>query len=328
MVLKSTTARDGALIAVTGAGGFIGTALTSQLRNVGRRYRGIVRSATFPQTPAGEYQMIGDLANASDTALSRALAGARAVVHLAGRAHVMHEPLREPLGAYRETNVVATQRVAKAAVRAGVKRFLFVSTIKVNGGATLRGCPFQESDPPHPHEAYGCTKWEAEQALWEIAQPAGMSCFILRPPLVYGPQVRGNFLALWRAVERGVPLPLGRIDNRRNLLYVGNLIHAIVALLDSPQDDGGTWLIADREAVSTPELVNRIAAAMRIPSPLAKMPVTLLRAGAAVTGRRAMASRLVDSLEIDASSLVRRIGPMPYSLDQGLMATAAWWRSR
>ena len=294
--------RDSALIAVTGAGGFVGTALTSHLRNAGRRFRGIVRALEFSQIPSTDYHVVSDLATASDDALTHALAGARAVVHLAARAHVMHEPLRDPLVAYREANVVATQRVARAAVRAGVKRFLFVSSIKVNGEATHPGQPFHESDPPQPYEAYGRTKWEAEQALLEVARPAGMSCFILRPPLIYGPQVRGNFLALWRAVERGVPLPLGRIDNRRNLLYVGNLIYAMIALLDSPQDEGGMWLIADRESVSTPELVNRIAAALRIPSPLAKLPVTLLRAGAAVTGRRAMASRLVDSLEIDASA--------------------------
>jgi nucleoside-diphosphate-sugar epimerase len=119
---------------------------------------------------------------------------------------------------------------------------------------------------------------EAEQALAEIARMSGMSCFVLRPPLVYGPHVRGNFLALWRAVERGAPLPLGRIGNRRNLLYVGNLVHAIIALLDSPLDDGGTWLVADRESVSTPELVNRIAAALKVPSPLSHLPVPLLRA--------------------------------------------------
>jgi nucleoside-diphosphate-sugar epimerase len=320
--------RDSALIAITGAGGFVGGALTSHLRGAGRRFRGIVRALEFSQTPSTDYHVVSDLATASDDVLTHAVAGARAVVHLAARAHVKHEPMRVPLVAYREANVVATQRVARAAARAGVKRFLFVSSIKVNGESTRPGQPFQESDPPHPYEAYGRTKWEAEQALLDVARSTGMSCFILRPPLVYGPQVRGNFLALWRAVERGVPLPLGRIDNRRNLLYVGNLIHAIVALLDSPQDEGGTWLIADRESVSTPELVDRIAAALRIPSPLAKLPVTLLRAGAAVTGRRAMASRLVDSLEIDASALVQRIGALPYSLDEGLAATATWWRSR
>src|SRR2546430_12945301 len=156
--------------------------------------------------------------------------------------------------------------------------------------------------------------------MGEVARPPGMSCFILRPPLIYGPHVRGNFLALWRAVERGVPLPLGRIDNRRNLLYVGNLIHAIVALLDSPQDDGGTWVIADRESVSTPELVNRIAAALRIPSPLAQVPVTLLRAGEADTGRQGMASRLVDYLEIDHSVLGAQSGTLPSPLHTGLPA--------
>ena len=323
-----TETRDSALIVVTGAGGFIGTALTARLRETKRRFRGVVRALKFLHAPSADEHVISDLASATDDALAHAFAGARAVVHLAGRAHVMHEPLRDPLLAYREANVVATKRVAQAAARAGVKRFLFISTIKVNGDATQPGHPFHESDPPKPHEAYGRTKWEAEQALSEIARSSGMSCFVLRPPLVYGPHVRGNFLALWRAIERGAPLPLGRIDNRRHLLYVGNLVHAIIALLDAPQDEGGTWLIADREPVSTPELVNRIAAALKIPSPLSQLPVPLLRAGAAVTGRRAMASRLVDSLEIDASALLQRIGPLPYSLEQGLTETAAWWRSR
>ena len=322
------TTHDSALIAVTGAGGFIGAALMARLRETKRRFRGIVRAFKLLQTPSADLQVISDLASASDESLTHAFAGARAVVHLAGRAHVMHEPLRDPLTAYREVNVVATQRVARAAARAGVKRFVFVSTIKVNGNATVPGHPFREDDPPLPHDAYGRTKWEAEQVVADIARASGMSCFVLRPPLVYGPHVRGNFLALWRAVERGVPLPLGRIDNRRNLLYVGNLVHAIIALLDAPLDEGGTWLVADRESVSTPELVNRIAAALKIPSPLSQVPVPLLRAGAAVTGRRAMASRLVDSLEIDTSALVSKIGPLPYSLDQGLAATAAWWRSR
>ena len=289
-----TETRDSALIAVTGAGGFLGTALIARLRETKRRFRGIVRALRFLQAPSAEYQVVSDLTAATDDALVHALAGARAVAHLAGRAHVMHEPLRDPLAAYRDANVVATERVARAAARAGVKRFVFVSTIKVNGDATLPGRPFREADPPQPRDAYGRTKWEAEQALAEVARASGMSCYVLRPPLVYGPHVRGNFLALWRAIERGAPLPLGRISNRRNLLYVGNLVHAIIALIDAPRDDGGTWLIADRESVSTPELVTRIAGALKIPSPLTHLPVPLLRAGAAVTGRRAMASRLVD----------------------------------
>ena len=319
--------RDSALVAVTGADGFVGTALLAQLRDARRRFRGVVRARKYDQTPT-DYVQVGDLAVASEDTLAHAFAGARAVVHLAARAHVVRERLRDARSAYHQANVVATERVAKAAARAGVKRFMFVSTIKVNGEATPAGQPFREADPPQPQELYARTKWEAEQALATIAKRSGMSCFILRPPLVYGPYVRGNFLALWRAVDRGVPLPFGRIDNRRNLLYVGNLVHAIVALLDAPEDSGGMWLIADREAVSTPELVDRIAGALKRPAPLAPIPVTLLRAGAAITGRSAVASRLVDSLEIDASSLAGRIGPLPYSMDQGLAATAAWWRER
>lgn len=317
-------ANGNALIVVTGAGGFAGTALLSHLSAMGRRFRGLVRAASATQP---ECRAIGDLATVTDDALARALEGAGAVVHLAGRAHVLREPLRSSADAYRQANVVVSERLARAAVRAGVARFVFVSSIKVNGEATLPGRPFRESDPPHPENDYGRSKWEAERVLEDIAGRSGMVLIILRPPLMYGPRVRGNFLALWRAVARGVPLPLGRVDNRRSLLYAGNLAHAIVALLDAPTS-GGTWLVADREAVATRDLVRRIAAAMARPARLVSMPDGLLTAGAVALRRRELLARLVGSLEIDASALALRIGPPPYSLEEGLAATAQWWRSR
>jgi nucleoside-diphosphate-sugar epimerase len=316
-----------ALIVVTGAGGFVGTALLSQLRTMGRRVRGLVRTAMPEVNAKTECRTVGDLATATDDALARALDGTDAVVHLAGRAHVMRAGLANPENAYREANVVASERLARAAGRAGVARFVYVSTIKVNGETTLPGRPFRESDPPHPEDAYGRTKWQAERALEKIAGASDMALTILRPPLMYGPCVRGNFLALWRAVARGVPLPFGRIDNRRSLLYVGNLVHAIVGLLDAPTHAAGTWVIADREAVSTRELVRRIAGALGKPARLVPVPVGLLGAGAVALRRRELVSRLTGSLEIDASALALRIGPPPYSLDEGLAATAQWWRT-
>jgi nucleoside-diphosphate-sugar epimerase len=321
-------ANGNALIVVTGAGGFVGTALSSQLRAMGRRFRGLVR-AVPPEAAANmEYAQVGDLATVTDDVIARALDGAEAVVHLAGRAHVTRDESTNSANAYREVNVVASERLARAAVRAGVAHFVYVSTIKVNGETTLPGRPFRESDPPHPEDAYGRSKWEAERTLKEFAGASGMALTILRPPLMYGPRVRSNFLALWRAVARGVPLPFGRIDNRRSFLYVGNLAHAIVALLDAPTETGRTWVVADRELVSTRELVRRIAAAVGKPARLVPVPVGLLVAGAAAFRRRDLITRLTGSLEIDASALALRIGPPPYSFDEGLAKTAEWWRNR
>ena len=317
-----------ALIVVTGAGGFVGSALLSQMRATGRHVRGLVRTATPEVNAKTECRTVGDLATATEDALARALDGAGAVVHLAGRAHLMRDRVANSANAYREANVVASERLARAAVHGGVARFVFVSTIKVNGETTSPGRPFRESDPPHPEDAYGRTKWQAEQALEAIAGASDMALTILRPPLMYGPHVRGNFLALWRAVARGVPLPFGRIDNRRSLLYVGNLVHAIVALLDAPTHIGGTWVVADREAVAMRELVRRIATAVGKPARLVPVPVGLLAASAAALRRRELVTRLIAPLEIDASALALRIGPPPYSLDEGLAKTAEWWRNR
>jgi nucleoside-diphosphate-sugar epimerase len=319
-------ANGNALIVVTGAGGFVGTALSSQLRAMGRRFRGLARIAQPEAAANAEYRQIGDLATATDDVLARALDGAGAVVHLAGRAHITRDRRANSENAYREANVVASERLARAAVRAGVSRFVYVSTIKVNGENTLPGQPFRESDPPRPEDAYGRSKRDAERTLDEIAGASGMALTILRPPLMYGPHVRGNFFTLWRAVARGVPLPFGRVDNRRSLLYVGNLAHAIVALLDARA--AGTWVVADRETVSTRELVGRMATALGKPARLVSVPVGLLAAGGVALGRRDLAPRLLGSLEIDASALASRIGPPPYSLDEGLAKTAEWWRNR
>jgi UDP-glucose 4-epimerase len=315
-------------IIVTGADGFVGTALCAHLRAAGRRFCGMTRGPAPPGTGRGAYVSIGDLARASDDALAGALEGASVVVHLAARAHVIRERATDAERAYREANVVATERLARAAAGAGVERFVFVSSIKVNGESTLAGHPFREVDPPRPGDAYARSKWEAEQRLVEIARASRLVLSILRPPLVYGPQVGGNFLALWRAVARGVPLPFACIVNRRHLLYVGNLVHAIVALADARIYAGGTWLVADSESVSTPELAQRIADALGVRARLIPLPVGWLSAGAAAIGRRTLVPRVAGSLEIDARALAERIGPLPFTLDEGLVATARWWRRR
>ncbi|MEP7274806.1 MAG: NAD-dependent epimerase/dehydratase family protein [Betaproteobacteria bacterium] len=318
----------GDFIVVTGADGFVGAALGDQLRAARRHFRGLVRRITPATAGRVEYLAAGDLALVDDVTLDRAFAGARAVVHLAGRAHVMREHAPDPAAEYHAANVVASERVMRAAQRGGVERFVYVSTIKVQGESTEPGKPFRdEAVPLPPADLYAKSKWDAERSLAGIAEGGALALTILRPPLVYGPHVRGNFLELWRTVDRGVPLPIGLIDNRRQLLYVGNLAHAIVALVDVAPPAPGTFVIADLEALSTPDLARRMASAQGRRLLLLPVPAPLLSAAATLTGRAALATRVLGSLEIDASALAARIGPLPFSLDDGLAATADWWKA-
>ena len=318
----------GDLIVVTGADGFVGTALCAHLLASGRRFRGLVRRLSSATAGRADYFAVGDLAAAREDTLAHALAGATAIVHLAGRAHVMRERDADPARAYHAANVVASERLGEAALRAQVRRFIYVSTIKVNGETTPPGQPFRHDDAPQPQDDYAQSKWDAERALSRLAQGTPLALAILRPPLVYGPFVRGNFLELWRAVARGVPLPLGLIDNRRQLLFVGNLVHAVMALLDAAAPANGTWLIADRDAVSTPDLARRMAAALGRRTLLLPVPGPIIAAAASAAGRSAMVGRVTGWLEIDVAALTERVGPLPFSLDEGLAATAAWWRAR
>ena len=314
-------------IIVTGADGFVGSTLVAQFAATGRAFVAVGRR---PPVDAAKFRHVEveDLATASDAALDALVAGAAAIVHLAGRAHVLRDRAPDPAALYHAANVVATQRVAAAAARAGVRRFVFASTIKVHGEETLPGRPFRAADPMDPQDAYARSKADAEQALAAVAVGTSLDAIVLRLPLTYGPRVKGNFLTLLDAVARRARLPFGRIANRRDLLYVGNLVHAIAALLDAPGPVGGAWLAADGEAVSTAELVRRIASALKVPARVTNVPAPLLSLAARALGRGALLRRTIASLEVDASPLVRRIGPPSFTLDQGLAATTAWWRLR
>jgi nucleoside-diphosphate-sugar epimerase len=315
-------------VVVTGADGFVGSALVAHFAATGRPFVAVVRRHPASGTAKPHHRAVGDLATASDPTLDELAAGASAIVHLAGRAHVLADTAPDPGALYHAANVVATERIAAAAVRAGVPRFVFASTIKVHGEATAPGRPFRADDPFTPQDAYARSKVEAERTLAAVAAGTPLDAIVLRLPLVYGPRVKGNFLTLLDAVARGALLPFGRIANRRDLLYVGNLAHAIVALIDAPDPVAGAWLAADGEAVATPELVRRIAAALGVAPRVARIPPSLLALAARVTGRGALLQRIVSSLEVDASPLARRIGGPPFTLEQGLAAAAAWWRLR
>jgi nucleoside-diphosphate-sugar epimerase len=304
-------------VVVTGAGGFIGSALCGELRARGRPLIGTVRGMRSGMPP--DLQPVGDLADAGDAVLDDLVGGAEAVVHLAGRAHVLQDDARDPEAAYARANAEMTARLARAAARAEVRRFVLASSVKVNGESTRRGRPFAPDDAPHPEDAYARSKLAAERALFEAARDTPMVPIVLRLPLVYGTAARGNFPRLVDAVRRGRRLPLASIDNRRALLYVGNLVDAISAVLDVPQPRPGVYFVADTESVSTPDLVRAIAAAWRVRPRLYAMPVWLLRIVAALGGRRATIDRLTRSLEIDARSFRELTGWSPrWSLDAAL----------
>jgi UDP-glucose 4-epimerase len=226
----------------------------------------------------------------------------------------------DPLAAFRSINTVATLNLARQAAQVGVKRFVFVSSIKVNGEG--RAVPYRETDAPAPEDAYAISKWEAEQGLRQIERETGMEVVILRPPLVYGPGVKANFLRLIQVVKRGWPLPLGAIRNRRSLLYLGNFVDAIRLCVEHPAAAGQTFLLDDGEPVSTPELIRALARAMGRPARLLAVPVSALEFAGMLLGRRAAVARLMGSLWVDGSAIRSRLGWTPlFSMEAGLAAT-------
>ena len=314
-------------VLVTGATGLVGRASYAHLRE----HAVPLRRAHRHVDPDGSGQdqsdaiAIGEIG--PDTDWHAALEGTDTVLHLAARAHIMHDTAPNPLSEYRRVNVEGTRRLAMSAAAAGVRRFVFLSSAKANGEATER--PFRETDLPHPTDAYGISKWEAEQALVQIAKDNGMEWVILRTPLLYGPGVRANFLRLMRAVDRGVPLPFGAVHNRRSLLYLGNLVDAIRVCLSHPGAANQLFMVTDGEDVSTPELVHRLAAALKVHPRLISMPLPLLRMAGRLTGRAALVDRLTGSLQLDGSLIRSKLGwAPPVTLEAALAETVRWYRHR
>lgn len=301
---------------VTGAAGFVGTALREVLAADGVEVMPAVRRhAGLPCE-----SVMGELS--ATTNWATALAGCEAVVHLAARVHIMHDTASDPLALYRATNTDATLRLARQAAHAGVRRFVFISSIKVNGEG--RDAPYREDDVPAPEDAYAISKWEAEQGLWKISQETGLEVVILRPPLVYGPGVKANFRRLINVVARGWPLPLGGVRNRRSLLYLGNFVDAIRVCIEHPLAAGKTFLIDDGTPVSTPELIRALAAAMKRPARLLPVPPGVLRLAGAMLGQRAAVERLTGSLWLDSTRIQTELNwRPPHSMAAGLAETVA-----
>jgi nucleoside-diphosphate-sugar epimerase len=317
------------IVVVTGAAGFVGRSLCDHFERTQRRFRAVVRQRDAGAAPSPHHHRVTDLATTPDAELDALLRGATAVVHLAGRAHVMRETAPDPDAAFRDANAVATSRLARAAVRAGVRRFVFASTVKVNGESSAPGRPFLPGDSPAPRDAYARSKFEAEHGLAGICAGTQLVPIILRLPLVYGPGVGGNFHALLDEIARRRALPFGAVKNRRSLLNVGNLSEAIAAALDVAVRPGGVHFVADAESVSVPDLLRAIATALEVPARLWPVPVPLLRLTGYLAGRGATVDRLVNSLEVDSTSFTAATGWRPrQTLSEGLAATARWWRTR
>lgn len=309
-------------VLITGANGFVGRALCAELLRYGYSVRGALRQSNGrPALTEGVESLVVGTINAT-TDLKVALVGCAVVVHLAARVHVMNDRASDPLAEFREVNTEGTLNLARQAAQAGVKRFIFISTIKVNGEG--RDAPYRETDAAAPEDAYAISKWEAEQGLRQIAADTGLEVVILRPPLVYGPGVKANFQRLLHTVARGWPLPLGEIRNRRSLLYLGNFVDAIRLCVEHPAAAGQTFLLDDGEAVSTPELIRALARAMGRSARLLAVPVGVLKFAGALFGKHAAVARLTGSLYVDSSAIRSRLSWVPpFSMEAGLEATAA-----
>jgi len=302
------------MILVTGATGFVGQALCADLTARGISFRPVSRS------PRQAFHTIGLIDAGTDW--SEALADVDTIVHLAARVHVMDETATDPLAAFRAANVAATLNLARQAAMSGVRRFIFVSSIKVNGEATAPGRPFTSADQPLPVDPYGISKWEAEQALLALGLETGMDIVVIRPPLVYGPGVKANFASLMRLAQRGIPLPFGRVANKRSLVFVGNLTDFIILCVRHSDAANRTFLVSDDNDLSIGQLVGAISNAMHRKARLLPVPPRLMEMAATVLGKGPAAQRLLGSLQLDIAEAQRTIGwTPPFSVDQGLAQT-------
>jgi nucleoside-diphosphate-sugar epimerase len=306
---------------ITGATGFVGTALREDLE---RRGHVPILAARGSVDGRGEYRVVGDIHGATDW--SRAVEGVDVVFHLAGYAHQFGRAGSNERAFFR-INVDGTRRLAEQAASAGVRRLIFVSSIKANGDESPAS-GFDETTDPAPEDAYGRSKLAAEIALHEAARATGLSVTVIRPPLIYGPRVKANFYRLLSVIDRGMPLPFGSIRNRRSLIYVSNLTDALVHVATDARAEGKTYLVSDGEDVSTPDLVRRIALALGRSPRLAPVPVSLLKLAGSLTGKGSAVRRLVGSLVADSRLIRTELGwAPPHSMTAGLQETALWYRT-
>lgn len=307
---------------VTGGSGFLGRALIERLVQLPDCSVVAPVRATSAVLPGGVRQLpLTSLNGTNDW--SEVLTDVDVVVHAAARVHVMKEVATDPLGAFREVNTEATLNLARQAAASGTKRFIFISSIKVNGEGAEPGTVYSADDVPAPIDPYGISKLEAEQGLKELAAVTGMEVVIIRPVLVYGPGVKANFLSMMRWLYRGVPLPFGAVHNQRSLVAIDNLVDFIVTCSDHPAAANQVFLVSDGEDVSTTQLLRKLAGALGKPAILLPIPAWLMSGAAALLGQRALSDRILGSLQVDISKNRQLLGwTPPVTLDKALSLTA------
>jgi len=307
-------------IAVTGSTGFLGTKLVSVLA------LNEVQGSLFLREKSNDIKGFNTFITPTINGSTQFKAGLHhidCVIHCAARVHIMNDHSKKPLEEFLEVNTYGTLNLARQAAKAGVKRFIYLSSIKVNGESTRQGCPFSEIDNPVPHDPYGISKYEAEQGLLKIAQDTGLEVVIIRPPLIYGPGVKANFLNMMKLVSKGIPLPLGAVVNKRSFVALDNLVDLICVCIEHPNAKNQVFLAGDGCDVSTTELLQAMAKALGKSSRLVPVPMGLLNLGAKLIGKPAIAQRLCGSLQVDISKAQVLLGwAPPVTMEQGLQKVA------
>ncbi len=312
-------------VLVTGATGFVGCFLCNRLLKEDFRVRGTLLKAKNLSSLVDGVEPVTVKPLGADTPWSHAMAGIDTIIHLAARVHIMDDASTDPIAEFRKINVLGTARLANEAAKAGIKRFVFISSIKVNGEESF--IPYTTDSPSLPSDPYGISKWEAEQALRKIEAETGLEVVVVRPTLVYGPGVKANFLKMMKIIAKGIPLPLASVANKRSLIYVGNLVDALTTCAVHPAAAGQTYLVSDGEDVSTPDLIRRTAKALDLPARLFPVPASFMRLAGKLSGKSNVVSRLTGSLTIDSIKIRQELGwKPPFTLDEGLAETARWFK--
>lgn len=314
-------------VLVTGATGFVGHFLCGRLLARNIRVRGTLLTSEKPSLLAGGVEPVTVEPLGAETPWRHALGGVDTIIHLAARVHIMDDPSKDPLTEFRKVNVEGTAQLAREAANAGVRRLVFISSIKVNGEESAT--TYMPDSPPNPSDPYGTSKWEAEQALRSIEAETGLEVVVVRPTLVYGPGVKANFLNMMKIISRGIPLPLSSIHNKRSLIYVGNLVDALATCATHPAAAGKTYLVSDGEDVSTPELIRRTTSALGVPARLLPFPVSFMKLAGKLSGKSGAVNRLTGSLTVDSSKIRQELGWVsPFTMEEGLRETARWFRKQ
>ncbi|MDD5079051.1 MAG: SDR family oxidoreductase [Candidatus Omnitrophica bacterium] len=312
---------------ITGASGFIGLALCRKMLGDGMRVRGAVRKIEdASRLPQGvDIVQVEDVNESTDW--QQALAGVDTVIHLAARVHIMNNSVVDPVEAFRKVNVLGTERLARMAAKAGVYRFIYLSSIGVNGEFTEKD-PFTEECVPNPVGAYAVSKWEAEQSLQKVAENSGMKVVILRSPLVYGSDAPGNFGRLMHLIKARMPLPFGSIKNLRSFIYLGNLVDAITTCIAHPLAAGESFIVSDGQDVSTPDLIKMIACALNKKPVLFSLHPGILRALCKIAGKTEELEKLTGPLFVDSSKIRNLLGwKPPFTLEEGIKETIKHYKA-